>query len=496
MRPPSPWTSLPVIGHLHLLHPLLHQSLQKLSTIYGPIFHLKLGSVPSIIVSSPDLAKLFLKTNELTFANHRFNTIAMLHVTFDAPFATAPYGPYWKFIKKLCVTEILGARSLNRLIPLRRRETHQLLTKLKLKADKGEVVNVTEELLTMTNDVISQMMIGKRCSDTDAEEVRGLVREVTQIFGEFNVADFIWVCRNMDFNGYRKRFQDLRRRFDAFLERIISAREEEITRQKQSKNISTDEDIELEDQPKCFLDTLLDVKKDENADIKLTRNQIKAVILDFLTAATDTSSSSIEWAMAELINNPKVLKAARDEIDSIIGSGRIVDESDVPNLPYMQAVMKETYRLHPPIPLIIRRSFVPAVIGDYAVPAGTLLFVNTWAIGRNPKYWAKPTEFRPNRFLDGEAGSVVDLKGQHFELLPFGTGRRGCPGMMMALQELPMVVGAMIQCFDWKPVCPVTDDDDSVSVDMSERPGLTVPRKFDLLCVTRSRINSLDKIVE
>lgn len=206
------------------------------------------------------------------------------------------------------------------------------------------------------------------------------------------------------------------------------------------------------------------------------------IVKDFFTAGTDTTAITTEWAISELINNPNVLKKAQQEIDKVVGSDRLLQESDAPNLPYLQAIIKETFRLHPPIPLLTRKSVSDCVINGYKIPAKTLLFVNIWSMGRNPKYWGSPMVFRPERFLEKENASI-DVKGQHFELLPFGTGRRGCPGMLLGIQEVIIIIGTMIQCFDWKL------PDGYGPVDMTERPGLTAPRANDLVCRVVPRID-------
>ncbi|KAA8543931.1 hypothetical protein F0562_021892 [Nyssa sinensis] len=191
------------------------------------------------------------------------------------------------------------------------------------KAEAGEAVNVSEEIVKLTNNVISQMMLSIRCSGTkgEAKEARNLVHEVTRIFGEFNVSDFILMCRSLDLQGFGKRIEDIHERYDGLLEKIITNREE--LRKKKPEAERT-----CEDDMKDFLDILLDILEDNNSDMKLTRDHVKALVLDFLTAATDSSATAIEWALAELINNPTVLKKAQEEIDEVVGEHRIVEESD------------------------------------------------------------------------------------------------------------------------------------------------------------------------
>ncbi|KAL6504945.1 hypothetical protein OROHE_023327 [Orobanche hederae] len=466
--PPGPF-ALPIIGHLHLLGPRLHQTFHDFSQRYGPLIQFRLGSVPCVVASTPDLAREFLKTHELIFSSRRRST-AIDIVTYDSLFAFSPYGPYWKFIKKLCTYEFLGARNLGHFEPIRTMEVRSFLEILMKKSNMGKIVNVTEELLKLTSNLISHMMLGIRFSETEGEAARTVIREVSQIFGEFDVSDIIWFCKNLDLQGIRRRSEDIHRRYDALLEKIITDREK-------LRHRGGDGGAEARD----FLDMFLDVMESGKSEVKFTREHLKSLILDFFTAGTDTTAIATEWALAELINNPNVLKKAQQEIDQVIGSQRLVQESDALNLPYLQAVIKETFRLHPPIPMLSRKSASDCVIGGYKIPANSLLFVNIWSMGRNPEYWENPMDLRPERFFEKEVCSL-DVKGQHFELLPFGTGRRGCPGMLLAIQELVTVIGTMVQCFDWKLL------DDSMPLDMTELPGLSAPRAYNLVCNVVPRV--------
>ncbi|KAG8387788.1 hypothetical protein BUALT_Bualt02G0057600 [Buddleja alternifolia] len=266
-HPPGPF-ALPIIGHLHLLGPKLHHTFHQLSNRYGPLIQLHLGSIPCVVVSTPELAKEFLKTHELIFSSRKHST-AIDIVTYDSSFAFSPYGPYWKFIKKLCTYELLGARNLNHFQPIRTLEVKHFLQLLMQKAKLGESVNVTEELVKLTSNVISHMMLSIRCSENEgeAEAARTVVREVTQIFGEFDVADIIWLCKNFDFQGIKKRSEDIQRRYDALLEKIISDRE--------NMRRSCGGGGEAKD----FLDLLLDVMESGKTEVKFTREHLKALVL-------------------------------------------------------------------------------------------------------------------------------------------------------------------------------------------------------------------------
>ncbi|KAF3453811.1 hypothetical protein FNV43_RR04252 [Rhamnella rubrinervis] len=486
--PPSP-IAIPVIGHFHLLGPLIHHSLYKLSLRYGPLFSFRLGSVPCVVASTPELAREFLKTNELCFISHASST-AISRLTYGSSLAFSPYGAYWRFVKKLTMNELLGGRPINNFLQLRAQEYGRLLRFLAKKSELGEAVNLTHELPKLSNNVIALMIMGTRGSTMDGrmEETRTVIREVTEIFGELNMSDFIWFCKKLDLQGFGKRIENIYERFDTLLEKIIAEREE--LRKNMRKKGGDGRDDEVKD----FLDILLDISEDENAEMKVTRIHIKALVMDLFTAGTDTTAISTEWALAEMINHPEVLGKAREEIDRVVGKNRLAGESDGPDLPYMQAIVKETLRLHPPVPLVTRRCVKACQIGKYRIPESTMLFINAWAIARDPNNWANPLEFRPERFIEAN----TDVRGQHFQVLPFGSGRRICPGMNLAMQMLPGLLAGLIQCFDWKVVGPLgekMDAGDSV-LSMDERPGMTAPRAHDLVCVPVARFTPLTNILD
>ena len=195
-------------------------------------------------------------------------------------------------------------------------------------------------------------------------------------------------------------------------------------------------------------------------------------------AGTNSSASVMEWTLAELIKNPHIFQRAREEIDSIVGKNRLVRESDIPNLPYIQAIVKETMRLHTPSPLFPRESTKSCKIGGYDVPENATLIVNVWAIARDPNYWDNPLEYCPERFISKEeAANSIDVRGQHYQLLPFGSGRRGCPGASLALSVIQTTLASMIQCFDWNVHAGNNND-----IDMAEKKGLTLFLAKPLVC--------------
>jgi len=275
-HPPSPPT-IPIIGHLHLLKPLIHHAFRDLSERYGPLISLRLGSARFIVVNTPSLAKEFLKTHELAYSHRKMNIAINMVVYDDATFAFAPYGSYWKFIKKLSTTELLGNRTIGQFLPIRTQELHEFIQTLANKSKAKESLNLTQALLKLSNNIISRMMLSIETSGTDnqAEQARALVREVTQIFGEFNVSDFIGFCKNFDLQGFKKRALDIHKRYDALLEKIISDREES----RRKANVIEGGSVNGEERLKDFLDILLDVFEEKDREVNFTRSHIKSLIL-------------------------------------------------------------------------------------------------------------------------------------------------------------------------------------------------------------------------
>ncbi|XP_024031106.1 cytochrome P450 93A3 [Morus notabilis] len=475
--PPSP-PALPIIGHLHLVDRLPHQAFHKISNRYGPLIHLFLGSVPCVVVSSPEMAKEFLKTQETSFLN-RPNRSVLNYLSYPwSDFVFAEFGPYWKFMKKLSMSRLLGGQTLDQLLPIRSDELRRLLKLILERANEKEAVEVGGELTKLTNNVFSRMIMSKRCAENDEEgdEIRKAVNETAELLGKFNFSDYIWLCRKLDLQGYWKKSKEIHEKFDKMMEKIIEEHQEAITK------------VEEKGKYKDVLGILLEILEDESSEVRLTRENIKAFVLEVFVAGTDTSAITIEWALAELMNHPNIMAKAREEIDSVVGKTRLVEESDIVNLPYIQAIVTETLRLHPAAPLLPRESSEKCTINGYEIPAKTQLYVNLWAIGRDPKHWEDPLEFNPERFLseEGTLKNQLDVRGQNFHLLPFGSGRRVCPGASLALRFVTTSLAAMIQCFEWK-----VDGKDGPVIDMQEGPGLTLPRAHPLICVPISRLSPL-----
>nr|XP_043637214.1 cytochrome P450 93A3-like [Erigeron canadensis] len=472
--PPMPFR-IPIIGHLHLLTSIPHQDLQKLSIQHGPIFRLFLGSTPWVVVSSPEAAKDILKTNDSLFLDRPYNSVIDYFTYGSKGFVFANHGPYWKFFKKITMSKLLSSTTLDHLLPMRRDEITCFIKYLYKKSKDGKSVKVEEDLMKLTSNVISRMFMNKRypLEDDKSGDLPKVIGEIGEIIGKFNFSDHIWFCKHLDLQGYGKASKDIKRRFDILVDRIL--KEHEDARQNKKDNNGEMKDM---------LNILLDISEDDTMEVKLSRENIRVYIMDILSAGIDTTALTIEWALAELINHPNIIKKAVEEIDQVVGQNRLVQESDIPNLPYLQSIVKESLRLHPTLPMILKSSTQDCTIAGYHIPAKTNIFINVWSIGRDETHWESPLEFRPERFEETQ----IDVRGRHYQLLPFGSGRRMCPGISLGLLMVHTILGSMIQCFDWRAE---KDGNLTNTVDMEECPGITIPRANPLVCIPVARLDPI-----
>jgi cytochrome P450 len=264
--------------------------------------------------------------------------------------------------------------------------------------------------------------------------------------------------------GLHKRLDKCFHKLDSFYQEVID------------DHLKSDKLKKKDDQGEDIVYVLLKIERDqkESDALQLTKDHIKALLMDVFLAGVDTGTITLVWAMAELVRNPTVLKKAQDEIRKLIGSKGKVEESEMDQVEYLKRIVKETLRLHPPAVLLIPRETISHFkLNGYDIEPKTRLHVNVWAIGRDPQCWEEPEEFRPERFDN----STIDYKGQHFELLPFGAGRRGCPGMLMGTSVVELTLANLLYAFDWKL------PDGIIEIDMEEGAGQTIYKKLPLSLV-------------
>ncbi|XP_023528693.1 cytochrome P450 705A5-like [Cucurbita pepo subsp. pepo] len=472
--PPSP-PALPLIGHLHHFSPSVCKSFHNLAARYGDLLFLRLGSVRCVVVSSASYATEIYKTQDVTFSSRPKFAFGDELPYAKAGFFAAEYGDYWRFMKKLTMTELLSQRQVERSRAVRREEMLKFLKKLGDCGENNEAVDLGAELVKLTNNSTCRLVMSTRCSgdDTDeAEKIRVLVKETFEMATKVAFGDvFGWPLERLAFWMFGKHAKDVTMRYDEILEKILRQHEERAKK----------EGLDREDRD--LMDILLKVYQDHNAEFKITRTNIKAFLLDLFLGGTGTSTEVSQWTMAELLNHPEVFNKLRNEINAVVGTTRLVGEDDVPNLPYLQAVVKESLRLYPAVPIAMRASREDCTIDGFHVPKNTMVAVNLFHIMRDPKIWENPNEFEPERFTGEVRYEIKGQQGSGF--VPFGGGRRGCPGSTLAFSFISTVTAAMVQCFDWKII-------GGSKVDMEIGAAFTLPMANPLLCVPLLRFHARD----
>eukprot|EP01018_Ginkgo_biloba_P001243 Gb_17757 [translate_table: standard] len=475
--PPSPpWW--PIIAHLHLLkknNQPIHRLLSRLSERYGPVMHLRLGCRPVLVISSADHAKECFTTNDRLFAS-RPRLAAGKHMGYNyASLVTASYGSYWRNIRKICTLELLSARRIHLLKHVRTEEISTLIRSLfdQSSSQKGRV-NIKSRLSQLTFNILLRMVANKSYFGPDSEEAERFVELINETFflsGVFNVGDYLPFLRCLDLQGHERAMKNLWKRRDAFMQALVDEH-------RQRRSMHGEKIVEDAD----FIDVLLSASENDDEKFISDDSIIKTTAINMITAGTDTSSTTIEWALAALLENPHTLKRAQEELDIQIGNDRVVEESDLPHLKYLQAIVRETFRLYPAAPLLVpHESTEPCTVGGYNVPAGTRLLVNAWAIHRDPAVWERPTEFDPERFL--KAHREKDVRGQDFDLIPFGSGRRACPGISLALCVVQLTLARLLHSFEWFAPLGVGS-----TIDMTEGVGLTMPKAIPLEAHIKPRL--------
>ncbi|CAL5053943.1 unnamed protein product [Urochloa decumbens] len=467
--PPGPW-QLPVIGSMHhLAGQLPHRAMRDLARRHGPVMLLRIGEVPTVVVSSREAAREVMKTHDLAFASRPLSPTLRVILNDDGrDVIFAPYGERWRQLRKICAVELLSARRVLSFRAVREEEVAAALRACaEAAAAAGAAVEMHARLSALVADATVRAVVGDRFESRDVF-LRALDRAVELAAG-FNAAD-LWPSSRLvgRLSGALRRAQECHDAVFGIIGGIVQEHQE---RMAAAAGGGKDEDL---------VDVLLRLQNDGSLQFPLDINIIKAVIFDMVSAGTETTTTTLEWAMAELIRNPKAMETATAEVRAAFAAHGAVREEELGELRYLQLVIRETLRLHTPVPLLLPRECrEPCRVLGYDVPRGTTVVVNAWALGRDERYWpgGDAEAFRPERFEDGGEAAGVEFKGADFELLPFGAGRRMCPGMAFGLAGVELALASFLFHFDWE----VPGVADPAELDMTEAFGITTRRKADLL---------------
>ncbi|KAJ6908040.1 cytochrome P450 71AU50-like [Populus alba x Populus x berolinensis] len=465
--PPGP-RGFPIFGSLHLLGKFPHRALHQLAQRYGPIMHLRLGQVPAIVVSSPEAAELFLKTHDLVFSGRPPRESARYISYGQKGMAFAQYGSYWRSMRKMCTVELLSSLKVASFKAMRMEEVDLLIKYIQEASQERVAVDLSAKVSSLSADMSCRMVFGKKYLDDDLDErgFKSVMQEVMHLSGAPHLGDYIPQIAALDLQGLTKRMKAISKVLDAFLDRIV---DEHVHYQEKGKN-------------KDFVDVMLSFMKSEENEYLVDQGCMKAIMLDMLVGSVDTSATVIDWAFSELIKNPRVMKKLQKELEEVVGKQRMVEESDLERLEYLDMVVKETLRLHPAGPLMIpHEATEDCVVNGFHIPKKSHVIINVWAIGRDPEAWTDAEKFYPERFV----GSDIDIRGRDFQLIPFGTGRRSCPGMQLGLTVVRLVVAQLLHCFDWELPNGILPSE----VDMTEEFGLVLCRSKHLVAIPTYRLN-------
>ncbi|XP_050211709.1 cytochrome P450 81Q32-like [Mercurialis annua] len=426
--PPTP-LSLPIIGHLHLLKKPLHQALNNLSQKYGPIISLRLGSHRAISISSASAAEECFTKNGAVFANRPHSLFGKYVSYNNTGLVLEDYNDHYRNLRRIVTVEVLSSNRLNKFLSIRADEVKFLLGRLYRVSCEGFArVELRPLLMDLASNIIMRMVVGKRYygDETNAEEgrrFRKIVTDFEECFEMIYIGDVIPSLKWTDFGRSAKKYMNLGQRFDSFLQGLVDEHHMDKNRDTMINHLLAMQ----ESDPHSYSDEI-----------------IKGLIQVLFLGGAETSGVTIEWAFINLLNNPRVLKKLKEEIDTKIGEDRLIEESDLPNLSYLQNVISENFRLCPVSPVLAHKSSEDCTIGGFDVPANTMLFANAWAMHRDPTVWDDPTSFKPERFENNG--------DQRFKLLAFGQGRRSCPGEGLAIRTINLTLGSLIQCFEWERV--------------------------------------------
>ncbi|CAI0400395.1 unnamed protein product [Linum tenue] len=475
--PPTP-PKLPILGNLHQLGALPHQSLWRLSKKYGPVMQFHLGRVPAVVISSPEAAREVMKLHDLATCS-RPSMAGTRRLTYDyLDVAFSPYADNWRFMRKIIILELFSLKRVRSFRLVREQEVGLLIDSIVTSG--ADQINLTEKLYSLTANITFRMSFGfdYRGTEFDKNRFHEVIHEAEVVAGSMSAEECFprglgWVVDKL--TGHRARIERVFGELDGFFQHVI---DEHLQKGRER------------DDQEDMIDVLLGIYREQSRQplagggkSQFGMDNIKALLLNFFLGGIDTAALTVNWAMAELLANPRLMKKAQAEVRDVVGDKNRVTEDDVEKLEYLKLVIKETLRLHPPAPLLLpRESISPLKINGYDVPPKTMIYINAWGIGRDPNHWPEPDKFLPERFED----SSLEFKGQSFEYLPFGSGRRVCPGIHMGTITVEIALANLLCCFDWKLPDGMTAED----VTMEEQSGvsLTVSKKEPLLLVPVNRI--------
>lgn len=466
--PPGPpcW---PVVGNIFRLGWSPHESFAQLARKYGPIMTLWLGSMCTVVISSSEVARDMFKNHDVVLAGRKIYEAMKDDYGHEGSLITSQYGHHWKMLRRLSTTEFFVMSRLDAMQGVRRKCIDRMVHFIEEAGGGGASIDIGRFFFLMAFNLIGNLIFSKDL--LEPESMRGQkffyhAGKVMELAGKPNAADFLPFLRWLDPQGIKRKSQShIKRAFEiagCFIKERMESRRDDCRCADQDKR-------------KDFLDVLLEFREGGvNGTYSFSPRTINVIVFEMFAAGTDTTTSTLEWAMAELLHSPKTLHKVQAELRSKIEPNKKLEEKDMEDLHYLKAVIKETLRLHPPLPFLVPHMAMDSCkMQGYYIPKETQVLVNVWAIGRDPNSWEDPLTFKPERFMEG---SKRDYKGHQFEFIPFGSGRRMCPAVPLASRVLPLALGSLLHAFDWV----LADGIEAQDMDMTEKMGITLRKALPL----------------
>ncbi|KAE8703318.1 CYP736A12 protein [Hibiscus syriacus] len=348
-----------------------------------------------------------------------------------------------------------------------------LVESVRKTATEAKTLNISQQVGKAVEVIMSRVIFGP-CMD-DEIEFKPLIEEALYLGGVFNMSDYVPFLARLDLQGLKRRLKRTTNGLHAIFDKLIDKHEQGSTNTEEQKSYTD------------FFHVMISLlNKQMNPTDKeqyiIGRENIKAILADMVAASFDTTTTAIEWTLSELLRHPRVMTGLQQELETVVRRNRMVEESDIPKLTYLGMVVKESFRLHPVAPLLVpHESTEDITVNGYFIPKKSRILVNTWSMGRDPKVWSDNAgEFFPERFED----SSIDLRGHDFQLIPFGAGRRGCPGMKLGLTTMRLFIAQLVHCFDWELPDAMLPN----QLDMTEKFGLSLPRAKHLFAKPTYRL--------
>uniref|UniRef100_N1R4A8 Cytochrome P450 71D10 n=1 Tax=Aegilops tauschii TaxID=37682 RepID=N1R4A8_AEGTA len=434
------------------------------------------SGVTAVVASSPDAAREILKTHDPAFASRPVGPMSRLWFQGSEGLVFAPFGDAWRQLRKICTQELLSARRVHSFRPVRQDELGRLLRAVASSSPsppERRSVNLTEIIAAYIADSTVRAIIGSR-PFKGRDACLKLFEDMFRMRPGLSLPDLFPSSRlAMLVSREPGRIKRCRREMLQIMDAVIQEHRE--------RKAAGEGEAEGED----LVDVLLGLQEEVGSQHPLTTENIKFVMIDMFAAGSETATTALQWVMAELMRNPRVRHKAQEEVRRAMAGHCRVTEDGLGNLHYLHMVVKESLRLHVPGPLLtLRQCRSPCQVLGYDVPAGATVFVNSWAIARDPAHWDAPEEFLPERFDQEQGGAGRDFKGTDFEFIPFGAGRRMCPGMTFGLAHIELALAALLFHFDLELPAGV----DAAGLDMTEEAGITTRRRSELLVVATTRV--------